>query len=101
MLQSLSSLSDDGRGEAIEWQLEIGSGRPSLRGSVPIGVSCRLERAWSQKGGNEVGASGGALRLRRALPRKACGRGRHCLLTTAGLIVVMRRECRAGEVRRL
>jgi hypothetical protein len=48
--------------------------------------------------GNEVGASGGATRSRRTLPRKAGVKGRHCLLTTGGLIGVMRRRERADRV---
>ena len=53
------------------------------------------DRCWVQareglepEDGNEVGARGGWTRSRRTLPRTAGVKGRHCLLTTGGLIGV-------------
>lgn len=43
---------------------------------------------------NEVGDHEGTTRSERTLPRKASVKGRHCLLTTGGLIGVGRRALR-------
>jgi len=52
----------------------------------------KVRKGLEPEDGNEVGASGGATRSRRTLPRKAGVKGRHCLLTTGGLIGVIRRS---------
>jgi len=48
--------------------------------------------------GNEVRDDGGTTRLEQTLSRKTGVRGRHCLLTTGGLIGVIRRDVVTGCV---
>ena len=59
---------------------------------MPVSVGSRTDSLPGlEEADNEVGAERGATRSRQALAREADVRGRHCLLTTEGLIDVMRR----------
>ena len=60
-----------------------------FRSRSPIGVWCRLD-AWNQSMETKVGDEEGATRSARTLLGRAGVRGRHCLLTTGGLIGVGR-----------
>jgi hypothetical protein len=80
----------------FEWTSEgtdefLGHGGEATPRKSPDRCLVQAREGLEPEDGSEVGASGGATRSRRTLPRKAGVRGRHCLLTTGGLIGAIRR----------
>jgi len=78
----------------FEWTGEgtdefLGHGGEATPSKSPDRCLVQAREGLEPEDANEVGASGGATRSRRSLPRKAGVKGRHCLLTTGGLIGVI------------
>jgi len=85
----------------FEWTGEgtdefLGHGGEATPSKSPDRCLVQAREGLEPEDGNEVGAGGGATRSRRTLSRKAGVKGRHCLLTTGGLIGVRRRPPRCA-----